>query len=81
MQVWPGAVHFPDFLNPDTHVYWERQLQAFRGLARWDGIWLDMNEPSNFCTGDVCSAEETPEGSTDCGLRCSHAPCGPSAVV
>eukprot|EP00892_Ulva_mutabilis_P001883 jgi/Ulvmu1/11696/UM008_0106.1 len=71
-RVWPGAVHFPDFLNPATHSYWEGQLREFHRLATWDGIWIDMNEPSNFCTGDVCSAEDTPEGSTDCGLSCTY---------
>ncbi len=34
--------------------YWADQLQAFHQLAAFDGLWIDMNEASNFCTGDVC---------------------------
>ncbi|PSC70424.1 alpha-xylosidase 1 [Micractinium conductrix] len=52
--VWPGPVHFPDFLHPGTQPWWEAQLKRYRDMAAWDGIWIDMNEISNFCTGDVC---------------------------
>lgn len=52
-QVWPGAVHFPDFLDPSAHAYWLQQLRAFRDLAAWDGLWIDMNEVSNFATSSV----------------------------
>lgn len=45
--VWPGQVVFPDFSNPKTRVWWGEQ---FKGLIDdgVSGIWLDMNEPSNF---------------------------------
>ena len=51
--MWPGPVHYPDFLFPPTAQYWRRQLAAFRALVPWDGLWIDMNEASNFCTGEV----------------------------
>jgi alpha-glucosidase (family GH31 glycosyl hydrolase) len=35
--------------------YFGRQLAAFYDLVPWDGIWIDMNEASNFCTGDICT--------------------------
>jgi alpha-glucosidase (family GH31 glycosyl hydrolase) len=54
LQVWPGPTHFPDFLNPATPAWWAGQLSAFHPVAPYDGIWLDMNEPSNFCEGEVC---------------------------
>ena len=54
MQVWPGATHFPDFLSKAGVKYWADQLQAFHQLAAYDGLWIDMDEASNFCTGDVC---------------------------
>lgn len=44
-QVWPGAVHYPDFLNPATAVYWEAELSAFSALAPWDGAAPPQPQP------------------------------------
>jgi alpha-glucosidase len=45
--VWPGWVHFPDFTDPDTRLWWRSKYpQLLRnGIA---GIWHDMNEPAAF---------------------------------
>ncbi|KAK9816809.1 hypothetical protein WJX72_005317 [[Myrmecia] bisecta] len=53
-QVWPGAVHFPDFMNPKTSDWWARQISRFHNVSGFDGLWIDMNEASNFCSGEVC---------------------------
>ena len=54
MQLWSGAVHFPDFFAKRTQAWWEDQIRSFDKMLPLDGIWVDMNEPSNYCTGDVC---------------------------
>jgi len=46
-------VHYPDFLHLGAGEWWRRQLAAFHDMAPWDGLWIDMNEASNFCTGEV----------------------------
>lgn len=57
-RVWPGDVFFPDFLHPNASAYWLEQLTSFHSMLAFDGVWLDMNEPSNFCDGDcLCRAE------------------------
>lgn len=45
--VWPGRVHFPDFLNPETRR-WFGDKYAFLLDLGIDGFWNDMNEPAIF---------------------------------
>ncbi len=45
--VWPGRVHFPDFLNPETRK-WFGGKYAFLLDKGIDGFWNDMNEPAIF---------------------------------
>ncbi len=49
--VYKGAVIFPDFFNPASVDYWYNQAAAFHATGpEFDGMWIDMNELSNFCT-------------------------------
>eukprot|EP00823_Brevimastigomonas_motovehiculus_P004856 TRINITY_DN3317_c0_g1_i1.p1 TRINITY_DN3317_c0_g1~~TRINITY_DN3317_c0_g1_i1.p1 ORF type:complete len:931 (-),score=217.82 TRINITY_DN3317_c0_g1_i1:148-2913(-) len=49
--VWPGPTHYPDFLNPNTNQYWQKQIDTFLKKVPIDGLWIDMNEASNFQKG------------------------------
>uniref|UniRef100_A0A8B9UBH1 Lysosomal alpha-glucosidase n=1 Tax=Anas zonorhyncha TaxID=75864 RepID=A0A8B9UBH1_9AVES len=50
-KVWPGPTAFPDFTNPKTHEWWHDMLKDFHDQVPFDGMWIDMNEPSNFVEG------------------------------
>lgn len=47
--VWPGRVHFPDFLNKEARKWFGMKYKTLidKGV---DGFWNDMNEPSIFYT-------------------------------
>ena len=70
-QVWPGYTIFPDFLNPSGQTFWLNQFQQFLGQVPYDGIWIDMNEISNFCTGECTNGAPVPPSSTTCGCSSS----------
>ena len=43
-------------MNPKAEIYWQQQLQAFHDLAAFDGLWIDMNEVSNFVSGSAANS-------------------------
>ncbi|XP_060837223.1 lysosomal alpha-glucosidase-like [Rhopalosiphum padi] len=49
---------FPDFTHPKATQYWKNQILNFYNIVKFDGLWLDMNEPANFVNGDFngCSS-------------------------
>jgi lysosomal alpha-glucosidase len=57
--VWPGEVAFPDFTNPDTQIYWDKFVSQFHSNVSFDGLWIDMNEPSNFVPGSLDGCPNT----------------------
>ncbi len=49
--VWPGKVHFPDFLNPEVRRWFGLKYKTLVDMGV-EGFWNDMNEPSIFYTED-----------------------------
>lgn len=48
---WPGTVAWPDWFAPQTSKWWIDEIQRFFDAdsgINLDGIWVDMNEASNF---------------------------------
>ncbi|KAM6100899.1 LOW QUALITY PROTEIN: maltase-glucoamylase-like, partial [Pterocles gutturalis] len=60
VELYRAYVAFPDFFRNSTIEWWAREItevynnpyNASRSL-KFDGIWIDMNEPSNFVNGAV----------------------------
>ncbi len=52
--VWPGATLFIDYSRESGKVFWTYALKRYKeevGID-FDGVWLDMNEPSSWVEGD-----------------------------
>lgn len=71
-KVWPGSSFFPDFFHPNATGYWGEMLRRWRGEVDYDGVWLDMNEPSSFCDGE-CAPEACNEPGA-VGEQCEPSP-------
>ncbi|KAJ4371297.1 hypothetical protein N0V83_004514 [Neocucurbitaria cava] len=58
---WPGAVAWPDWFAPNTQQWWTDEFTTFfnpdTGI-NLDGIWVDMNEASNFCANQTCNPRQ-----------------------
>ncbi|XP_033124429.1 lysosomal alpha-glucosidase-like isoform X2 [Anneissia japonica] len=61
--VWPGNTAFPDFFNPAAVKWWEKWARNFHDQVEFDGMWIDMNEPSNMIDGSTngCPSNSTYE--------------------
>jgi alpha-glucosidase (family GH31 glycosyl hydrolase) len=49
---WPGSAVFVDWSHPNATIYWKSMLEYFHEMVPYDGLWLNMNEVSNFCNGE-----------------------------
>lgn len=59
-RVWPGETVWPDFSHPNATAYWTNQLQKFHDTVPFDGLWIDMNDPSNFVDGSLDGCPDSP---------------------
>jgi alpha-glucosidase (family GH31 glycosyl hydrolase) len=57
--VWPGSAVYIDWFNPNATTYWHDMMSLLRDVIKFDGFWVDMNEPSNFCNGE-CGYDPSP---------------------
>ncbi|XP_053164989.1 sucrase-isomaltase, intestinal [Hemicordylus capensis] len=54
LQLYRAYVAFPDFLRNSTSQWWQREIENYyANVLKFDGLWTDMNEPSNFIDGNI----------------------------
>jgi alpha-glucosidase len=60
-KVWPGEVVLPDFGSPRAREIWSDLQAAWLTAFPFDGIWNDMNEPSNFDGQNATTSQTSTE--------------------
>ncbi|KAF2729216.1 alpha-glucosidase precursor [Polyplosphaeria fusca] len=58
---WAGIVSWPDWFAPNTQSWWTDEFNRFFNADTGvdiDGVWVDMNEASNFCHTPKCDENE-----------------------
>ncbi|OWA52227.1 putative maltase-glucoamylase 2 [Hypsibius exemplaris] len=76
-KVWPdGRAAFPDFFTRKARTWWIDEVRRQYQTLKFDGLWIDMNEPASFGTNTdgqgqwFCTSGDLP-GHHDCmGLKC-----------
>ncbi|XP_062957072.1 probable maltase-glucoamylase 2 [Cynocephalus volans] len=65
VKLYKAYVAFPDFLRNSTAAWWKKEivelyanLQEPEKSLKFDGLWIDMNEPSNFVDGSVTGCRD-----------------------
>jgi len=59
--VWPNQAVFLDWFHPDAYDVFKTGLQDLYDQVPYDGLWLDMDEPSSFCSGECPDYTPDPE--------------------
>ncbi|XP_071751949.2 sucrase-isomaltase, intestinal [Centroberyx gerrardi] len=54
VELYRSYTAFPDFFRTRTAKWWHREIKDFyENTMKFDGIWIDMNEPASFVHGTV----------------------------
>ncbi|XP_033970453.1 maltase-glucoamylase, intestinal [Trematomus bernacchii] len=53
VELYRANTTFPDFFRNTTAAWWLQEIQDFYGNVKFDGLWIDMNEPASFVHGTV----------------------------
>lgn len=66
--VWPGVVHYPDFLDAGCREWWAGRYAKLveSGVA---GAWHDMNEPTSLLAWGTRTLPPSARHRTDSGVR------------
>ncbi|KAI7460361.1 putative alpha-glucosidase AgdA [Hortaea werneckii] len=48
---WPGFSVWADWLIPSSQSWWSSELARWHKVTPFDGVWIDLSEPSSFCVG------------------------------
>ena len=58
--MWSGFNTVPDFHPrvPSAQQFWTQQITKFHDRLPFDGMWLDVSDPTSFCTGS-CGTDLT----------------------
>ena len=52
---------FVDWLHPSSKDFWQTGLNDLALLVNYDGLWLDMSEPTTFNNGEADTGLKTAE--------------------
>ncbi|XP_032365998.1 maltase-glucoamylase, intestinal [Etheostoma spectabile] len=53
VEIYRAYTAFPDFFRNRTAAWWHQEVQDFYNNLKFDGLWIDMNEPASFVHGTV----------------------------
>ncbi|XP_034161045.2 sucrase-isomaltase, intestinal [Pangasianodon hypophthalmus] len=53
VELYRAYAAFPDFFRNTTAAWWQTEINDFYTTMRFDGLWIDMNEPASFVDGTV----------------------------
>ncbi|XP_014841756.1 PREDICTED: sucrase-isomaltase, intestinal-like isoform X2 [Poecilia mexicana] len=53
VEIYRAYTAFPDFFRTQTAAWWKQEIQDFYNKMKFDGLWIDMNEPASFVHGTV----------------------------
>ncbi|XP_044210999.1 maltase-glucoamylase, intestinal [Thunnus albacares] len=54
VELYRAYTAFPDFFRTTTAKWWHQEIKDFYdNILKFDGLWIDMNEPASFVHGTV----------------------------